>query len=407
MSLKSTMIVLLNKPILAQTRFQIGLLLYLLLAPISYHLLPFMGFYGSDLSMQYLYNTCTNLSAYSANLYQLTGLMCNDAHNLHYAYPVLIYRLFSFTKFFNHFGPFYYFWLGLTTLTIVISPLVWLNNRGTKFFLFCLGIGILSLIQAPSFFALERGGTDVIFLIPWMLAAYFGLKDKWSVAGVFMALAALLKLYPVMAITPILLGLFLEDKKKGQFFKCGFFIALTVAIVFALDWHLWKTFIFDILPNETKHHIGTNAIGHSLIGPFPKLFVYPVMAIFWILYARVFALKTTGYRKLAFSGALVMSTYFNGHSFDYNLITAYPFIYLCFELYLAKESPLKGNQQIMWGILILCFTLLGPANYIFGFFKFTIRIKLLIELLAFALIPLAILKTEFPNKKLKEYFILF
>jgi hypothetical protein len=270
-----------------------------------------------------------------------------------------------------------------------------------------LGIGLLSLTQAPSYFALERGGTDIAFLIPWMIAVYYGLKNKWVIAGIFMALAALLKLYPVMAIIPIMMGLYWGNKNKTPFFKCGITIAIVGITLFAFDWHLWKTFIFDVLPNETKYTIGTNAIGHSLIGPFPKLFVYPIMGMFWVLYARVFAINSIWFKKLSFAGVLVLATYFNGHSFDYNLITFFPFLYLCFELYFDRESPLTGNQHLMWGILILCFTILGPANSLLGHFKFIMRVKLLAELCAFALIPVAILKKEFPDRKYKEYFTTF
>jgi hypothetical protein len=382
-----------NRPLLENKKFQIGLLIYLLLAPISYHLLPYMGFYGADVSMQYFYTHCSALAEHSANLFQLTGEMCNNANNSHYAYPVLIFRFFSFTKLFSNFELFYYFWTTLIALTIFVSPFVWLKKRNTKVY---LGIAALSLIQAPAFYAMERGGTDIAFLIPWMIATYFGLKDKWIISGIFMAIAAFLKLYPAMAITPILIGLFLDknDQYKSKFFKCGITIAVVMVIVFSLDWHLWKVFLFDVLPIETKHHIGTNAIGHSLIGPFSKIFVYPIMVVLWVLYAKVFALKYSWNKKFAFAGVLAMSTYFNNHSFDYNLITALPFIYLCFELYFAKESPLKSNPIIMWAILILCFTILGPANYIFSFSKYIIRFKLLIELVAFFLIPIAILSNE-------------
>lgn len=397
--LKENLIAFFNRPILANKKFQIGLFLYLILAPISYHLLPYMGFYGADVSMQYYYTHCSALAEHSANLFQLTGEMCNNANNSHYAYPVLIFRFFSFTKLFSSFELFYYFWTALIALTILSAPFLWLKKRSAVFY---FGIGILSLIQAPSFYAMERGGTDIAFLIPWMIAAYFGLKDKWIIAAIFMALAAFLKLYPAMAIMPILIGLFLDndDKYKTKFFKCGISMTIVVLIVFALDWDLWKIFLFDVLPVETKHHIGTNAIGHSLIGPFSKAFVYPVMIILWVLYAKVFALKKTWNKKFAFAGVLAMSTYFNNHSFDYNLITAFPFIYLCFELYFDKESPLRGDPKIMWGVLLLCFTILGPANYIFSHSKYIIRFKLLIELIAFFLIPIAILSFE---KKLQGH----
>ena len=366
--------------------------------------MPYIGFYGSDLSMQYFYTHCPGLALGSENLYQMTGIMCNNANNTHYAYPVLIYRFFSFTTFFNSFKMFYYFWSALIILTIMSLPYLWLKKQSHKFNLVYFAIGIITLIQAPSYFALERGGTDIAFLIPWMFATYLALKERWILAGIFMAAAALLKLYPVMAIMPIMLRLFIDDKNKIKFLKCCMVITVTVLINFALDWHLWKTFISEILPIETKYSIGTNAIGHSLIGPFPKLFVYPLMILFWFLYAQVFALKNNWSKKFTFAGVLAMSTYFNNHSFDYNLITAFPFIYLCFELYFDTESPYFGNQQIMWGILLLSFTLLGPANYLFSHFKFIMRMKLLIELFAFASIPLAILKKEFPNRKFRRHF---
>ena len=384
-----------NKPFLTERNFQIFLLTYFLLAPLSYHLLPFVGLYGTDLGMQYYYNKCALLSPNAENLFRLTGEMCSDPSNGRYAYPVLIFRLFSFANFFKSFQSLYYFWTALISITIISAPYLWMKKRNKKFW-FYLGIGIISLLQAPSFYALERGGTDITFLIPWIFATYFGLKEKWILAGVMMAIAALFKLYPVMALMPILLALFLDtsDKNKINFFKCGLAIGLTVLIIFLLDWHLWKTFVFEILPKETKYGIGTNAIGHSLIGPFPKFFVYLLMIVFWILYAKVFNLGHRSYKKLTFAGVLAMSTFYTSHSFDYNLITAFPFIYLCFELYFDSESPMKNNQQLMWSILLLSFTILGPGNYIFGAFHFIVRIKLLLELLAFLLVPLAILKKE-------------
>ena len=381
---------------LSEKKFQIFLLIYVLLAPLSYHLLPYMGIYGSDLSMQFYFHHCPAMAEHSANLFQLAGAMCNDINNTHYAYPVLIYRLFSFSRFFETAQSMYYFWSTLLVLTLLVSPWFWLRKRIGKFHFIYLGIGLLTILQAPSFYALERGGTDIAFLLPWILATYFALKDKWVPAGILMAIAALLKLYPVMAIMPIVLGLFLIDDKKN-FFKLSVAIGLTVIIAFSLDWHLWKIFILEVLPSETKLNIGTNAIGHSLIGPFSKFFAYPVMLTFWFLFAKIFALKTSEMRKLAFAGVLAMSTYFNGHSFDYNLITAFPFLYLAFELYFDGESPYKGNKMIMWGIIILCLTLLGPANWIFSFHKYAIKTKLLLELVGFALIPTAILKF---NKRL-------
>lgn len=377
-----------------QKNYQILIFIYILMAPLSYHLLPYMGVYGSDLLMQFYFNNCSALSHGANNLYDLAGSMCNDAHNLYYAYPVLIFRFFSYAKLFNLHESFYYIWCGAIILTLLFQPFIWLKNKGPKFYKYYFAFGLISLIQAPSFFALERGGTDIIFIIPWTMAMFFGLKDLWIFSGIFMAIAALLKIYPVMAIAPIIFGLFLTEKNKVNFLKCALAIIATVIIAFAFDWDLWKIFVFEILPREAKLTIGTNTIGHSLIGPFSKFFVYPLMIGFWILFARLFAIKNNHYKKIAFAGTLALSTYFNGHSFDYNLIAVFPFIYLSYELYLDSESPLKDNPQVMWAVILLSLTLLGPANIIFGQFKFTNKIKLLIEIFAYALIPINILIKE-------------
>lgn len=383
----------LQQAYLSEKKFQILLLIFILLPMASYHLLPYMGIYGSDLSMQFFFHHCEKLQPHAANLFELAGDMCNDPRNTHYAYPVLIFRFFSFLKYFDSFQPFYILWSSLIALTLLFQPFFWLQKyKKTSMLLIYFIAGILSLIQAPSYFAIERGGTDIVFLIPWMIAAYFGIKNKWFLSGIFMSLAALLKVYPAMAIMPIMLGLLFEEKSKTHFIKCAAAGIITAAIIVALDLELWKTFILTVIPYETKFTIGTNAIGHSLIGPFSKIFVYPVMIMFWWLFAQLFALKN--YKKLAFAGTLALSTYFNGHSFDYNLITFFPFFYLCVEMYFDLNSNLRKDWRLMWGIIILCLTILGPSNFIFGFFKFTMRVKLLLELFSYALIIITILKTE-------------
>jgi hypothetical protein len=279
-------------------------------------------------------------------------------------------------------------------------PFIWIKKKNYKLF---IAMGAISLFQAPTYFALERGGTDLTFLIPWIAATILGINNYWILAGIFMALAALLKVYPVMAIIPIILGLFIDskDKYKLSFLKCGFAMLFTLILVFSFDFNLWKIFILEILPRESKLTIGTNTIGHSLIGPFSKIFVYPVMLYFWYMLIKVFSIKTYNYKKFVFAMALAMSTYFTGHSFDYNLISVYPLIYVLIELYFDSESPIKNSQNLLWSIILLILTILGPSNYIFGFFKLTNKIKLLIELMAFCLIPITILRNERSKNELK------
>lgn len=372
---------------------------YLLLAPLSYKLLPYMGFYGADVSMQYNFHHCSLLESSSEKLYEVAGIDCNDPVNKYYAYPVLIYRFFSWATLFTDFQNYYYFWSALIILTLLSLPFFWLKTPNLKSGLLYFSLACLSLIQANSYYALERGGTDITFLIAWMIASYFALKEKWFLSGSFMALAALLKLYPVMAIIPLLMGLFLQEKErlKSAFFKTRFFyiclgLASTGGLVLALDYQLWSTFIFKVLPHETKFHIGTNAIGHSLIGPFPKVIVYIVMFGFWFILAKIFAQNDLRMKRFALAGTLGLSTYFTNHSFDYNLITLFPLLYIIGELYFDNKLKLFNNKVFAWSFLILILTTLGPSNILFGTFKFLIRMKLILEISSLALICYSVFK---------------
>lgn len=382
---------------------------YLLLAPLSYKLLPYMGFYGADLSMQYNYHHCSILQNDSSKLYDISGTMCQDNINTHYAYPVLIYRFFSWAPLFNNFSTFYSFWTSLIILTLLALPFFWLKKTSLKGKCLYLGFGIISLTQAVSYFALERGGTDITFLIAWMIATYFGLREKWFLSGAFMAFAALLKLYPVMAIIPILIGIFIQEKAnlkthffQNRFFYCSLGLGTIGILTLLLDKHLWEIFIFKILPNETKYHIGTNAIGHSLIGPFPKIVVYLVMLFFWLLYAKIFTHPDARMKRFAFAGTLGMSTYFTNHSFDYNLITLLPLIYIAGEFYFEKESPFRKNTSFSWSFALICLTAFGPSNLVFSPFHFLIRFKLIIQVTALGILAYTVWKEKNSAKNWRE-----
>lgn len=377
------------------------LIAYLLLAPLSYKLLPYMGFYGADVSMQYNFHHCSLLENSSEKLYEVAGIDCNDPVNKYYAYPVLIYRFFSWAPFFTNFQSFYYFWTALLILTLLSLPFFWLKTPNLKLGLLYFSLACLSLVQANSYYALERGGTDITFLIAWMIASYFALKEKWFLSGSFMALAALLKLYPVMAIFPILLGLLFQEKEKikSAFFKTRLFyiclgLATTGGLVLALDYQLWSTFIFKVLPHEAKFHIGTNAIGHSLIGPFPKAIVYIVMFGFWFVLAKIFAQNDLRMKRFALAGTLGLSTYFTNHSFDYNLITLFPLLYIAGEFYFDKEFNLKNSKYYTIGFLLIVVMALGPSNLLFSHFKFLIRIKLILQIVGLSLMSYAVFKQK-------------
>lgn len=357
-----------------------------LLAFLSYALLPKMPIWGADVSMQYFFHKCINFDP-SKTIYAVSGNFCGDNINLFYAYPPIIFRFFSFSRLFNDYNNFYYFYVSLVFICIFSIPFImrkfFTNISISSSFL----LSILLLFQAPSYYSLERGGTDIIFTIPWMFASIFFLQKKIAFAAILMCLSVLLKLYPAIAILCVTLS-YIHFKKYLSKDFCIYALSGGVSTVFFIlvDFNLWKDFFTIALTKANSMPIGTNAISHSLVGPFNKFIVYALMFYFCFSFSKLIASKNNDLKALGLFTAIGFSTYFSNHSFDYNLVTIYPLIIFLIFSQIDDSNRLFRNKYLILSIALFILTIFGPSNLVFSAHKYTIKLKLLLQIISFQLI---------------------
>ncbi len=142
-----------------------------------------------------------------------------------------------------------------------------------------------------------------IILAFLILLSLFVLKKNQSIAGFLIAIAALLKLWPIIFLS---LGLF--NKKYRQFFISGVFIFLSGLFlsIFVFGANNFYDYITKVIPFE---HIFSYFPGNlSLTSAFIKS-KYPVfILVFFIFYSVYYLLKSKNYPNIFF--AILLTIYF-------------------------------------------------------------------------------------------------
>jgi len=119
-----------------------------------------------------------------------------------------------------------------------------------------------------------------------------------------------------------------------------------------------KIYLFDVLPKYAGFLTYASEYSHSLptyVGDgwrlYGKLMSLALLAPWVWGMGRAVA---RGELAMAFAGALAVSTYVQGTSFDYNLITTYPLFLLLF---------LEARRTDRWGLLVFgLFAIIGDRR---------------------------------------------
>jgi hypothetical protein len=178
--------------------------------------------------------------------------LANKTANL-YNYPPLVALLYQpYTHLSFETG----FRVHLVVLLLFYFITIWVLGKIFSFSLehytYALAIGLLSM---PFHFEFERGNVHTPLLCWLFLSYYFILKHRDAVAGgLFLALAALFKIYPVLFIVYFLI------KRE---FKVVFYASLFIAMIVTVNggWHSWFLYVknlgvyqLDVLSGDSANH---------------------------------------------------------------------------------------------------------------------------------------------------------
>jgi hypothetical protein len=217
--------------------------------------------------------------------------------------------------------------------------------------------GVLLLLQYPLAFSLERGSTDVPAVVLWTLSAYLFERRKILGSGAVAGLATSYKLYPFFACVVIATGLLVAALRKRGFaktdclrFGAGALAAFVVSNAFFPE---SRFYFFTVLPHFAKVVTEANIQSHSIpsfAGADFPLFARALgllLVATWV-WAAQGALASHG--PFVFAGALAMSTFNLGTSWDYNLTTTYPLLLLLFVTALRTQR----FTMLAFGLFSIC-----------------------------------------------------
>jgi hypothetical protein len=297
----------------------------LLVSVASLRTIPFWPTWALDLQNLFQFHHCAGRN----NPYLMTGRACGDPSARDMFYPPLLYWSFVWVRLFS-FKVATKIWC--TAIVLVMVPLarIWTDERvGWRAWVFW----ILLVAQFPVGFAVERGNSDVLVVLVWSLALALRGRPFWC--GALMGVAVLLKLYPLLAVVVVVVGV-LGEAFRGRSVRALWQIGagglVAAALGVALCWRQTLTYLHDQLPRFSNFHAYLTPYGH----PMPALTApdrAPATALSAILVVTWCVAALRRWRRdpvLIFAGGLAISTYFAVTSFDYNLITVYPLLLVLF-----------------------------------------------------------------------------
>lgn len=300
------------------------------LLPFTYrmNLLPI----GFDFANPYWFQNC---SGHENNPYFIAGKVCGDQLDRAMIYPPTIYWSYIWTRGLS-FPAAYALWflLILGGIYYSIRKLPEYSEKATPILLYAALI-----LQFPTIFALERGNNDILVMIVWTLAMLTWMRRWYVVAGAIGALSFMLKLYPSIPLFILglaFIGIIQREKRwksllTSREFKFCFGFLLGFLGLWVLLHQQNLDYFLKILPEWMKNRSERGLTTHSIYSVINGSTLIPlilgtVLVVSWTLIA---AKKLEDDPVLVFTGLLALSTYFSGISNDYNLITTYPLIALC------------------------------------------------------------------------------
>ena len=291
---------------------------------LDYKVIPFYERLGLDLSNQFAFHHCVDDSKV---VYKIPAVECPDFEIRPYIYPPLLYAFFSWTRLFDSIDFAYYFFVILYIISFLAIIYIWSDKN-----LVSILFGLALFFTFPSLFLIERGNSDLFITLSWSLGYYFySMKKQWK-TGVFLAFAVFAKLYPVYSLI-VLSGNLIKNYVKNIDAIRSFLISAFCFLL--MTPYMWFIYIVDVLPKWMRSSLPMMNITHSLKSlPFGGGLLFLLILLFWFIASYKVSNKKIG---IVWSACLAISTFSNGVSYDYNLVTFFPFAICMFD-YLRKSN---------------------------------------------------------------------
>jgi len=357
----------------------------LFVSVLDYKIIPFYSRLGLDFSNQYGFHHCQNDSQI---VYKTPAVECPDFEARPYVYPPLLYVSYFWTRLFNSNDQAYAFFVFLYLVSFILIIYIW-SNRSLISILF--GIGLF--FSFPSLFLLERGNSDLFITLSWSLGYFFYSRRKEWFSGAFLAFSVFSKLYPVYGIM-ILFG----HIYKNFFKNINLVKSFTLSSLFfvLITPYLWFIYLVDVLPKWIKASLPVLNLAHSLKSlPVGGSLLFFLAVACWFIASLKVSREKIGF---VWSGALALSTFNNGVSFDYNLVTFFPLALYLFDY--LRESKSSLLKYLFVGT---CFAILG-SRYPFQNVESYPKFRLVFIAISMIAIPYLCFDVSFEFKKLLARF---
>jgi hypothetical protein len=216
---------------------------------------------------------------------------------------------------------------------------------------------VLLAAQYPVLFAIERGNNDVIVVVAWTAALALWLRERYTAAGFACGVATALKLYPAVACGVVGGALVLRAardptaRRRMARFATGVGGAITLAAV--LLRHDTLVYLSAPLAYFASLRDQPSAFAHTLHVAFPAYDGWPLkvpLFAVWLLAATRVLRRDPA---LALSGALAISTYFSGISYDYNLVTTMPLLVVLYSRAFPNPEPPPRQVAAAYALLVM------------------------------------------------------
>ncbi|MCB0336783.1 MAG: DUF2029 domain-containing protein, partial [Bdellovibrionales bacterium] len=302
---------------------------------LDYDSLPFWKTLGLDFHNIHAFHNCEHRFA----PYLIPGADCGDVLNRPMYYPPLLYWAYFWTAGLS-FESAYAIWVACLTFFMVGSFFIvrHLERSASWFSLESLVETILYVLllgTTPFIFALERGNTDCLVVFGISLCLWFFVKRRYFIWGALSAAMALFKLYPAIPCFLVFAGFTVDAAREQKFIPIRNYLFGAGLLSFLVVVSLWQEhliYLFDVLPDFSKGNTGANSISHSIMG-LETLYAgsarYAKIALF-VAWLYLSIKKISDDPVIVFTGTLAVSTFFAGTSYDYNLVTCFPLLFVLF-----------------------------------------------------------------------------
>jgi uncharacterized membrane protein len=202
-----------------------------------------------------------------AKMYGVRGVSINDTNIevMTYAYPPFVaFFMVPFSIVPYDSARYFFFFISIITMFASV-PLIFSNREGErKKELVAIGL-LTTFLFFPNYYSLYMGQVNSLLFFFCAVVLFFIRKDRPWLAGFFVALASLIKIFPLILIPFFVMKR--QYRVVGSTFIC--IILLTCVSLTVCSLELWGTFFSDVLP--VQYSGGAWVRNQGFVGFFTRL----------------------------------------------------------------------------------------------------------------------------------------